>query len=551
MRNLAIRSVARMCAFAASPFLLSASARPQAPKYDEPFRPQVQFSPERNWTNDPNGPVFFDGEYHLFFQYNPAGDTWGHMSWGHAVSTDLLHWKQLPVAIPEAGGEMIFTGSVVVDQHNTSGLCQGAKPCMVAVYTGHRGEGATQREVQNIASSQDRGRTWQTYAGNPVLDLHMTDFRDPSVSWNAEAKAWVMAVSLPNEHKVVFYTSSDLKHWMQKSSFGPEGATGGQWECPDLLHVPGAPGSQPMWALKVGLNPGAPQGGSGEQYFLGSFDGISFTPATGPGSHGWTDFGKDSYCAISFNDVPAGTDPVLIGWMNNWQYANKLPTSPWRGQMTVARRLTVLQDSAGATLVQRPVIEGLRTGAARDLRATLRAGQTSVDLLEADVPLDLLLSFQPGDAGVTGVRLYSDPKHWTEAGYDLGKHVFYVDRRHAGLDVDPAFPTRTEAPAVMSRPMDVHLILDRSSVEAFAQGGTISMTNLVFPTGTAARVEFFRDGGRGDDRVTGKAWRLRSIWSGAGTGVKAASDQQNRPEQEIRPAQQNRPNSTLALAPAR
>jgi fructan beta-fructosidase len=218
------------------------AAHAQAPKYDEPFRPQVHFSPAKNWTNDPNGLLFYRGEYHLFYQYNPFGDQWGHMSWGHAVSADMLHWKELPVAIPEQDGVMIFTGSIVVDHANSSGLCGSGKECLVAVYTGYSGKEPSTLQNQNIAYSLDNGRTWTKYKGNPVLDLHMVDFRDPSVSWNEKTGRWLMAVSLPKEHKVRFYGSPNLKDWKQLSEFGPTGDTDGDWECPDLVRVPAAKG---------------------------------------------------------------------------------------------------------------------------------------------------------------------------------------------------------------------------------------------------------------------------------------------------------------------
>ncbi len=253
--------------------MLLASAAPllQSQDYSEQYRPQVHFSPRHNWTNDPNGLVYFEGEYHLFFQYNPFGDQWGHMSWGHAVSRDLLHWHELPVAIAENQDGMIFTGSVVVDRNNSGGFCAAGKACLVAIYTVHAQTANGIRQTQNIAYSRDRGRTWTRYAKNPVLDLQLTDFRDPSVSWNDEARRWIMAVSLPKEHKIRFYSSTDLKAWTLLSDFGPAGDVAGDWECPDLLRIPSGTGSgkPPIWALKVGLNPGAPQGGSGEQYFLG------------------------------------------------------------------------------------------------------------------------------------------------------------------------------------------------------------------------------------------------------------------------------------------
>src|SRR5215831_11130623 len=221
--------------------------------YREPYRPQFHFSPRRNWTNDPNGLVWFDGEYHLFFQYNPFGDTWGHMSWGHAVSRDLVRWEELPVALAEENGVMIFTGSTVVDERNTSGFCSGGKPCMVAIYTGHTPRAANGKplETQNLAYSNDRGRTWVKYPGNPVMNLNLSDFRDPHVFWSAAERRWIMSLALPNDHKVAFYGSADLKHWDPLGEFGPAGATGGQWECPTLTEVP-VEGGGSRWVLKVG-----------------------------------------------------------------------------------------------------------------------------------------------------------------------------------------------------------------------------------------------------------------------------------------------------------
>ena len=240
--------------------------------YREPYRPQFHFSPARNWMNDPNGMVFYNGEWHLFYQYNPQGNTWGHMSWGHAVSRDLVHWEHLPLALAEEDGVMIFSGSAVVDWKNTSGFGGEGRPPLVAIYTGHR-EG---RQDQRIAFSNDRGRTWTKFAGNPVLDLKMADFRDPKVGWHEPSSRWIMTVALPAEKKVHFYASSDLKQWKYVGEFGPAGSVDGAWECPDLFPLP-IEGGGTKWVLIVNVNPGGPAGGSGCQYFVGDFDGARFT----------------------------------------------------------------------------------------------------------------------------------------------------------------------------------------------------------------------------------------------------------------------------------
>ncbi len=477
--------------------------------YDQPYRPQVHFSPQHNWTNDPNGLVFFRGEYHLFYQYNPSGDVWGHMSWGHAVSSDLLHWKELPVAIPEKDGVMIFTGSIVIDHNNRSGLCKPNPECMVAVYTGYSGydhPGAKTLQTQNIASSQDNGRTWTPYDRNPVLDLHMEDFRDPSVSWDDSAKHWVMAVSLPKQHKVRFYSSPDLKQWTQLSDFGPAGTVAGDWECPDLLRVPAASGTGSIWALKVGLNPGGLQGGSGEQYFLGSFDGKAFTQSSSPGAQGWTNYGKDDYCAISFNGLAKTQKPLLLGWMSNWQYAAKLPTSPWRGQMSLARQLTFLKDSSGLALRQQPVTAPLR-GTAQPI-----TGANKV-LATPTTPYELNLTFTPTSKAepIFGLRIFSDDTHFTEIAFDRAKNQFYIDRTKSSRDIAPDFPAHTAAPLTLTRPYDLKLIVDRSSVEAFAQDGTIAMTDLIFPLTPTSRIEAFTATGK-TIPIKGTLYPLHSIW---------------------------------------
>jgi sucrose-6-phosphate hydrolase SacC (GH32 family) len=234
----------------------------------EPWRPQFHFTPAKNWTNDPNGMVFYDGEYHLFYQYNPLGDKWGHMSWGHAVSRDLVRWEHLPVALREGDDVMIFSGSAVVDWNNTSGFGKDGKPPLVAIYTGHY----TKKPLQNhhIAFSTDRGRTWTKFQGNPVLGIGDRDFRDPKVFWHDATKRWVMAVAWPTKRKVRFYASPDFQRWTHLSDFGPAGATAGIWECPDLFPVDleKQKGTR-KWVLVVNVGSGAPAGGSGCQYFVG------------------------------------------------------------------------------------------------------------------------------------------------------------------------------------------------------------------------------------------------------------------------------------------
>jgi len=239
----------------------------------EVMRPAFHFTAEKNWLNDPNGLIWHDGEYHLFYQYNPLGEVWGHMSWGHAVSRDLMTWEHLPVAIPEKDGVMAFSGSAVVDHANTSGLGRDGQAPMVAIYTGHR----VGNQSQRLAYSHDKGRTWTDYERNPVLDINNANFRDPKVFWHAGDNRWIMSITLSLDRKVAFYASPDLKNWELLSEFGPVGAVKGIWECPDLFELPVEGTNEKRWVLNINLGDHAVAGGSGAQYFTGEFDGKKFT----------------------------------------------------------------------------------------------------------------------------------------------------------------------------------------------------------------------------------------------------------------------------------
>ena len=290
----------------------ASAAHAQEPTYREPFRPQYHFTPAMNWMNDPNGLVFYKGEYHLFYQHNPFGDTWGHMSWGHAVSRDLVHWEHLPVAIAEEGDEAIFSGSAVVDHRNTSGFGTRRNPPMVAVYT----SAYPDDQKQSLAYSTDRGRTWTKYAGNPVLDDSDRDFRDPKVFWYEPEDEWRMVLAKSLQRKIAIYSSKDLKSWRHLSEFGPANAVAGIWECPDLfpLAVDGDKRKR-KWVMIVSLNPGSIAGGSGTQYFVGDFDGTRFTadnvePYTPPAGDVFEDFEAADYGAWTTTGSAFGSGPA-------------------------------------------------------------------------------------------------------------------------------------------------------------------------------------------------------------------------------------------------
>lgn len=409
----------------------------------DPWRPAYHFTPAKNWMNDPNGLVYADGEYHLFYRYNPLGNTWGHMSWGHAVSPDLLHWRHLPVALSEEHGVMIFSGSAVTDGKR-----------MVAIYTGH----TPQRQTQNLAFSEDRGRSWTKFSGNPVLDISQKDFRDPKVIRYHDR--WIMAVALPQEHKIRFYSSANLKNWEHLSDFGPAGATGGIWECPDLFELDG------QWVLVVNLNPGGVAGGSGGQYFLGRFDGKTFRAAnTAPL---WIDYGRDLYATVSFFGTSGRR--VWMGWMSNWQYAAREPTTTWRTAQSLPRELRI----RNGRIVQTPVreIEKLRGAEIRDF-ARFRGDRYE---LEASLPVGASLALRVG------------PEEETILGFQHGE--LFLDRRRSGqINFDPTFASVQKAPVRGSGPIPVRVFVDRSSVEVFANAGEITITDRIFPGPDSLGVE--------------------------------------------------------------
>lgn len=489
-----------------------------AAQYSERYRPQFHFSPRIGWTNDPCGLVYAFGYYHLFFQHNPFANVWGHMSWGHAVSEDLVHWTQLPVAIPEDNKAAIFTGSSVFDRNDTSGFCRSARGCIVSIYTGDRPKTATtpEAQTQNLAFSQD-GRTWTKYSGNPVLDLGRSDTRDPKVFWYAPARRWIMVIVFANERKVGFFSSPNLRQWRHLSDFGPQGASAGVWECPDLYRLPvqGHPGEM-RWVLKVGLNPARVPGGSGEQYFIGTFDGARFRNNNPPEQIHWLDYGRDCYCALTFSNGPRQEPLQMIGWMNNWDYAAAVPTSPWRGAMTLPRTLSLEEFKGSLRLVQKP-IEQLRSlrekefqydgVSVADLNRKLAAWPHRSQTFEMEAAI------RPGSAKQIVWRLLEGQNDETLVGFDTVKQQLFVDRsRCAGAHFDKAFPSRTVAPLDLAgAPLQLHIFVDSSSVEVFAQGGRVVMTNLVFPKASSIGLSLLASGGALQSADV-RMWKLQSIW---------------------------------------
>ena len=303
---------------------------------DHEYRPRIHFTPAKNWMNDPNGLVWHKGEYHLFFQHNPQGTQWGHMSWGHAVSKDLLTWEELPVAIPEDQDGAIFSGSAISDGDD-----------LITIYT----RSTETNQSQCIARSTDNGRTFVKYENNPVLDKDKKDFRDPKVFRYNDR--WIMCVAQPHEHQISFYSSFDLITWKHLSDYGPTAAVGGVWECPDLfpLEIDG----EEVWVLIVSLNPGGLYG-SGTQYFIGDFDGTNFVPRYSTDEPRWLDYGKDNYAGVTFSNEPNGKR-ILIAWMSNWEDVKNHPKTSWTTQMTIPRELGLTKVNGEIVVTQQPVCQ--------------------------------------------------------------------------------------------------------------------------------------------------------------------------------------------------
>lgn len=470
--------------------------------YKEIWRPGIHFTPQINWMNDPNGMVYYDGEFHLFYQYNPFGQKWGHMSWGHAVSSDLFHWKHLPVALLEEDGVMIFSGSAVIDWNNTTGFQKNKDPHppMVAIYTGHYTNLGHGLQNQHIAYSLDKGRTWTKYDKNPVLDHKMENFRDPKVIWYDHEKCWIMTVCLPLEKKVVFYKSKDLKKWLFLSEFGPAGAIDGIWECPDLFPLQDRDGNE-HWVLIVNLNPGSYAGGSGGQYFIGKFDGRTFRPITNINKPLWLDYGKDYYATVTWSDIPESDGRRLsLGWMSNWEYANDLPVAPWRSAMSLPRQWVVSGKGKNLRLQQSLPAEFLglrRSGKSLDHATVNEANQfIKNQFVDLQPPFEVSATLVPRHS-TEPVRIsffnHNTQKTILEIDH-MGRMVEFDRSQSGNVSFHPRFPSRTQIPLEGSnKRIHMKAVVDNSSIEIFLNDGLQTITSRVFPVDRGTPITFSGD----------------------------------------------------------
>lgn len=496
------------------------------------YRPSYHFTPLYGWMNDPNGMVYKNGEYHLYFQYNPYGSKWGNMHWGHAVSKDLVHWEHLDPAIARDPVGHIFSGSSVIDKKNTAGF---GKNAIIAIYTNNS---VNHDEVQCLAYSNDNGRTFTKYEGNPVLTPFdgLKDFRDPKVFWYEKGKCWYMIVSADKEMRL--YKSKNLKKWNYVSAFGKGiGQQPCQYECPDFFQLPVNGDKKKMkWVMTMNINPGCWFGGSATEYFVGDFDGKKFT-CPDANEVKWLDWGKDHYATVTFSNT--GDRVLGITWMSNWQYANLTPFKQNRGANGLPRELKlyekngkyyISEDVAPEVYALRKDTKNVADASVSDekMLAGVAANMEGAFEIEADVT--------PDANGIAGIEISNNKRERTMIYFDMKQGKVVMDRTESGLsdfgkqsvphDIELAwdkqlaaegkqparitnsinykndFALATWAPLSLcedgKKTYHVDIFVDKSSVELFVDGGRIAMTNLVFPVAPYENVKLYTQDGKAE-----------------------------------------------------
>ena len=455
------------------------------------YRPAFHFTPPSNWMNDPNGLVYFEGEYHLFYQYHPNGTTWGPMHWGHAVSTNLIHWQHLPIALyPDENG-MIFSGSAVVDMNNTAGFGENT---LVAIFTYN----LDHTESQNLAYSTDRGRTWTKYAGNPVIinSENLKDFRDPKVFWCNDC--WVMALAAGKS--VYFYRSVDLKHWDKTGIFGngEYGSTKGVWETPDLFKLKVDSTPETRWVLTVGVGQGGPSEGSGTQYFIGNFNGENFVSENSKETILWVDHGADYYASQSWNNEPTGRC-IMLAWMSNWLYAREVPSQGWRGVFALPREVTLTRTDNGLRLLQSPIRElhTLREKMCSLENHQVTPGENPLGGLHADA-FELITEVKvESKTEEFGFRVRKGEGEQTTISCNVKAGKVFVERNSSGIvNFHETFSAVHPAPIELKdNTLRLQLFVDHCSVEVFLNDGLVCLSHLIYPSANSDELEFFTVGG--------------------------------------------------------
>jgi fructan beta-fructosidase len=490
-------------------------------QYLENHRPQFHFTPEANWMNDPNGMFYYEGKYHLFYQYFPDSTVWGPMHWGHAESSDLVSWKELPVALfPDSLG-CIFSGSAVVDINNTSKLSTIKNPPIVAAFTHHNFEGEKAQknnfQTQSLAYSLDGGTEWIKYKGNPVIPNtnEIKDFRDPNMVWHEPSKQWILTLAAYD--KVKFYSSSNLIDWKFLSDFGIKGDER-LWECPDLFPIKVEGTDEYKWVLIVSIQKDAPNEGTATSYFVGEFNGKEFKSEIK--YQNWLDWGTDNYAFVTWNNIPKDDGRVIgIGWMSNWQYAQIVPTSTWRSAMTLPRELKLIKSKSKYSLYSSPVkgfqkLRGTATpfGQLKFTGEKVLEGSFSASQTELEFTVDL----KKTTANTFGIKLQNDLGENLLVKFDKSKERMFVDRSNSGTDKfsDEFFKKDHSAPIDFGKDkMNVRVIIDAASIEIFINDGELSFTSIFFPTKKFETISLFANNGIWNIS-NANIYLLKGIWGG-------------------------------------
>ncbi|SFL31751.1 glycoside hydrolase family 32 protein [Halanaerobium salsuginis] len=478
--------------------------------YKEKYRPQIHFSPVENWMNDPNGLVYYKEKYHLFYQYHPYSNVWGPMHWGHAISTDLLHWQHLPIALdPDKKNGMAFSGTAVVDFHNSSGFFKD-KSGLVLIYTSTLPDSAGGHQQQCIAYSQDDGLTWQKYKSNPVIkNKSKKDFRDPKVFWHQQTNKWIMVLVAGD--RVEFYNSSNLREWKYLSEFGQNrGSHGGVWECPDFF--PLQLKNHKYWILKVDVQQGAYAGGSGGQYFIGEFNGYDFVEINDFNQVNWLDCGQDFYAAQSWNELPENSGrKIWLAWMSNWDYANQVPTNIWKGAMSIPRYLELTKEKNIISLVQKPVkeLEDLRCKEYiyKDL-SVKKKGNLYFHNLKNPLEIDTAISL---DENTKFDIIFEFKGNNLNLSYDNNTRQLILDRKDLSDGINSISKTKQITNLDNNNQIKLHIFIDWSSIEIFINEGKKVITALIFPEKVKLDLNFKNDGNSFLINNL-KIYELESIW---------------------------------------
>ncbi len=489
------------------------------------YRPVYHHTPSYGWMNDANGMFYKDGVWNLYYQYNPYGSKWGNMHWGHAVSRDLFHWTEKPAALARDTMGHIFSGSSVVDVNNTAGYGPGA---IIAFYTSASEKNG---QIQCMAYSTDNGLTFTKYEDNPILTPFdgLANFRDPKVFWYAPKQCWFMIVSADKEMR--FYKSHNLKDWTYISAFGKGyGAQPNQFECPDFF--PMTVNGKQKWVMIVNINPGCMFGGSATEYFVGDFDGKTFTCDDTPDVAKFLDYGKDHYATVTFYNAPDGRI-VALPWMSNWQYANVTPIKQYRGANALPRDLKLYEKDGEYYVAADASKEVKRLRKQEKTVGSFTGAKTLKNLFaKSDGAFEIECDVTPNAADIAGIDISNSKGEVTKVYFDMQAKRLVMDRTQSGLtdfgklaepheiekeydlhehrgnntpmrqqnsvNYQNDFALGTWGPLALcnGKTYHLHIFVDNCSVEAFVDGGRISMTNLVFPTKPYNNLRFYSVGGQ-------------------------------------------------------